>query len=203
MWNNVTILLAAVITAGAVIFVHFDSKESGFSAIETVNKIRAKKNDDEKASFPPKITFPEVFITPVDTSISSSFFAEISNSGSESANEFVISVDFGEATPEKCELVSALNTVADRGESNAIKHWEISKLEAKQSIYIVCNLNAPFFKTLSVGGGNLDHVARLTFLSYKEQQEEDPTTFLEGALKAFFLFGAFILALRLMRSAGQ
>ncbi|MDP2523827.1 hypothetical protein Q8W30_14725 [Neptunomonas phycophila] len=56
-------------------------------------------------------------------------------------------------------------------------------MAVKQSLYLVCSLNTPFFKALSVGGGNLENDKQLTFLSYKAQREEEPTSFFEGLLK--------------------
>ncbi|MWJ29489.1 hypothetical protein GPM19_15010 [Halomonas sp. ZH2S] len=199
-------IIAALITAGVTLYVYFDGKEDGLLVTETVNHENPKENDEKQHVPTPRITFSEVFITPVDTNIPSSFFAEITNTGSKSANEFLVSVDFGEATPESCEVVSAGSAVIDSGGSSVIKRWEVSELAIKQSLYVVCNLNAPFFKALSVGEGNLENDAQLTFSSYKEQREEESITFLEGVLRfwlvAFSGILLFYFFLRLMKSLG-
>lgn len=199
-------IIAALITAGVTLYVYFDSKEEGFSVTETVNKEKPKESDEKKNIPTPKITFPEVFVTPIDTSISSSFFAEITNTGSKPANDFLVSIDFGEATPQKCEIVSAASSNVESAESTVIKRWKVSELAIKQSLYVVCNLNAPFFKALSVGGGNLENDTQLTFQSYKKQREEESITFFEGLLR--FVLAAvsgillFYFFLRLMGSLG-
>lgn len=199
-------IIAALITAGVTLYVYFDGKEGGLLATETVNQENPNENNEKQNIPTPRITFSEVFITPVDTNIPSSFYAEITNTGSNTANEFLVSVDFGEATPENCEVVSAGSVVIDSGGSSVIKRWEVSELAIKQSLYIVCNLNAPFFKALSVGGGNLGNDAQLTFSSYKEQREEESITFLEGMLRflliAFSGILLFYFFLRLMKSLG-
>ena len=199
-------IVAALITAGVTLYVYFDGKDNGFSTTETTNQKTPSGDEDEKNLPIPRLTFPEVFITPVDTEIPSSFFAEIANSGTKAATTFDVSVDFGEATPDKCELVSSSGTITDNSNSTVIKQWQVSELAVKQSLYLVCSLNAPFFKALSVGGGNLENDKQLTFLSYKAQREEDPTSFFEGLLKfvaaALSVILLFYFFLRLIGSLG-
>ncbi|MDP2523828.1 hypothetical protein Q8W30_14730 [Neptunomonas phycophila] len=115
-------IIAALITAGVTLYVYFDGKDNGFSTTEITNK-KTPSGDEEEKNLPvPRLMFPEVFITPVNTKIPSSFFAEITNLGTKAATAFDVSVDFGEATPDKCELVSSSSTITDNSNSSVIKN---------------------------------------------------------------------------------
>ena len=202
----ISTIVAALITAGVSLYVYFDGKKDGFATSESVNQDKLNSEEDEKVTPSPRISFTEVFVTPINTQVPSSFFAELTNSGNEAAIDFNVSVDFGEATPEKCELVSGNGVSESNSDPSVIKSWKVSELAVKQSLYVVCSLNAPFFKTISVNGGNLENDVQLTFSSYKKQKEEKPITFFEGLLRvvisvlsAILLFYFF---LRLMRTLG-
>jgi len=197
-------IIAAVITAGVSLFIYFDKKKEGLKVVETKNVQKQTKGEDGKPLPSPSLNFAEVFVTPIDTNIPSSFYAEISNSGTESAKDFFVKIDFGESTPEKCEWVPPEIARLSSGTNSSIQSWNVSELMKNQSIYIVCSTNSPFFKSITVGGGNVEYDKQLTYTSYKEQREGESTSFYErlfkfilGALAGIFLFYLF---LRLMKS---
>ena len=196
-------IVAAFITGAVSLFIYFNDKNNGLKITETEKPQKQIKDSKEKSLSTPNIKFTEVFVTPIDTQIPSTFYAEISNSGNGAAKGFFISIDFGESTPEKCEVRSPTKIDSTNEVGDTIQRWNISELPINQSIYIVCMTNSPFFKSLSVGGGNLMNDKLLTYSSYKEQREEKSVSFYEGVLR--FILGAlaviflFFLFLRLMR----
>ena len=199
-------ILAALITGAVSLYIYFNDKNDGLKVTETENPQTKTRDDKEKTLPTPHIKFAEVFVTPIDTQIPSSFYAEISNSGNEAAKDIFVSIDFGESTPEKCEVKSPGKVDSATEAGATIQRWDINELPINQSIYIVCMTNSPFFKSISVGGGNLENDKRLSYASYKAQREEKSVSFYEGLLK--FILGAlaaiflFYLFLRLMRSLG-
>ncbi|WP_299269126.1 hypothetical protein [uncultured Psychrosphaera sp.] len=84
-------IVAAVITAAASLYIHFDSPE-----IDILGTV-AEKTDYEEEGNPknPTLNIVDVFVTPIDTKIPTSFFAEISNTGSVSAKDIYLALDFG------------------------------------------------------------------------------------------------------------
>ena len=201
----VATILAALITASVSLFIYFDDKTKGLNVVETVNSEINKKNAKEHTP-KPRIVFQEVFVTPINTKISSFFYAEIKNEGDKEANNFFISVEFGETRPKKCEINSIAIASENLNNNPSIQQWKIQNLNIKQSVYITCLTNSPFFKHIAVNGGNLENNKQLSFLSYKEQRENESTSFYEKLLK--FILGSltgitlFYIFLRLMRSLG-
>lgn len=118
-------IVSALIIAAVTLFVHYDSTSNDSSEKDTrVEKARERKDvlkeevgeaksnssDESKENESdvqsnPSIRFAQVFVTPIDTNISSSFFVEISNRGSVPAENFKIDIDFGESKIDECELL--------------------------------------------------------------------------------------------------
>ncbi|MCK4307886.1 hypothetical protein KAW50_06660 [candidate division WOR-3 bacterium] len=196
----ITATIIAALIAGAVsLFVYYDSKQEGLVPIESTNPERPKVDNDKKQLPSPSLNFTEVFVTPVNTSIPSSFYAEISNSGSDLAKDFFIRIDFGESTPDICELLPAENIKNLNEKSSSTQSWKVAELEKGQSVYIVCQMDSPFFKSISIGGGNVEFDKKLTYTAYKEQRGQKPLNFyvllfqiILAALAAIFLFYLFL-----------
>ena len=200
-------ILAALITAGVALYINHDQKkEHGYKTTDAINTEAPKEKEDGKTPPKPILNFAEIFVTPIDTEISSTIYAEILNSGSKSANDFYLCIDFGEARPEKCEIISGTGYEAQSNENLSIKRWKIHELPVHQSVYVVCNTNSPIFKKISVGGGNLENDKQLAFSSYIEQKKGASISFYEGLFR--FILGTLsailllYIFLSLMRRLG-
>ena len=178
----IAIVSAAIITAAVSIYIYTDDKDERIKIIE--------KSREEKKSVPvptPSLYFTEVFVTPVDTKISSSFFMEISNFGSAVARNFFLRIDFGESTPQECEWIPNNVATLVGNTDSVIKEWDVSKLEKKQSIYIVCLISSPFFKSISMGGGNVENNINLTYEAYKERGMKESLSYYEILWRIVFV----------------
>jgi hypothetical protein len=190
-------IFVGVLSTAVALFIHFDNNEEGLATKQSKNEEISEK--DEKAKPSPSVNFAKVFVTPIDTKIPSSFFAEISNTGTASAIGFKVRINFGESRPENCELIPEAIATVENTNSSVFKTFVISDLPKKESLYIVCTTNSPLFKSISVGGGNIEYDKQLTYEAYKEQLNGEAISFYEGllrvilsALAGIFLFYLFL-----------
>lgn len=158
-------IFVGILSASVALFIHFDGDEEGLATKQTKNE---EISDEEKKNKPtPSMNFAKVFVTPVDTKIPSSFFAEITNTGTASAKEFKVTINFGESQPEECEFIPDSIAKIETTNSSIIKTILISELPKNESFYVVCTTNSPLFKSISVGGGNIEYDKQLTYEAYK------------------------------------
>jgi hypothetical protein len=200
----VTTLLVGILSAIVALFIHFDSDDEGLNTKDIKNE---KLTNEEKKTVPsPSLKFTKVFVTPIDTKIPSSFFIEISNTGTASAIDFILQINFGESQAEICEYIPK-SIVTDNSEGErSIKIINISSLAINQSFFAVCATNSPIFKSISVRGGNVEYDKKLTYEGYKNQLTNESISFYEGLLRtilgvltAIFLFYLFC---RLVKTLG-
>lgn len=204
MTSNKGVIIATifvgVLSAMVALFVHFDGNEEGLITKQTKNEKMIDK--EEKNEPTPSINFAKVFVTPIDTKIPSSFFVEITNTGTASAKNFKVSINFGESQPEKCEFIPESIAMVENKNSSIFKTILISELLIKESFYVVCTTNSPLFKSISISGGNIKYDKQLTYEAYKEQLNGEDISFYEGLLRTILsvLAGIFLfyLFLRLM-----
>ncbi|WP_105255181.1 hypothetical protein [Pseudoalteromonas sp. T1lg75] len=165
------------------LYIHYDTPELDISGTVTEKQV---EENGQKLS--PTINIKELFITPVDTKIPSTFFAEITNTGSTAAQNFEILIDFGESTVEKCEFTpNSVVKVKDTEELSA-RILQISNLNEDTSLYLVCSTNLPYFKKLWVGGGNIGFEKSIDYDAYKEMRAGEKVSFYTG-LWRFILVG--------------
>jgi hypothetical protein len=188
-------LFVGVLSAAVALFIHFDGPSEGLMTKDTKNE--QANNDEKKVEPTPSLNFAKVFVTPVDTEMPSSFYMEISNTGSAPAKDFKINIDFGESKSEKCEFLPSEIVKNKTDEASVIKSISISELPKKQSLYVVCATNSPLFKSITVGGGNVEYDKQLTFEGYKEQLNGESISFYEGLLRTILgaLAGIFLFYL--------
>lgn len=192
----VATLFVGILSAIVTLFIHYDGSEEGLSTKDTKNE---QVVEEEKKPIPrPSLNFAKVFVTPVDTTIPSSFYVEISNTGNASAKDFKLNINFGESKAEECEFLPSEIVKSPGSDGKVIKSITISELAKKQSFYAICATNSPIFKSISVGGGNVEYDKQLTYEDYKKQVNGESISFYEGllrtilgALAALFLFYLF------------
>lgn len=194
-------IIAAMIVAAATLYTHFfgTSDDVGGTKTQIVEKEADESGNEEKPT--PTININEVFVTPIETEISSSFYLEINNSGTAAAHDFQVQADFGEATPDTCEVVPDTSASINSGSTGSVVVVNVDILQKDASLYLVCNLNLPYFKQLLVSGGNIEIEKSLTYESYKEGRTDPRLTFYQGLWRAFLIvvfFGFFIFVLRLV-----
>ncbi|HDZ39657.1 MAG TPA: hypothetical protein ENH62_15510 [Marinobacter sp.] len=182
----VATVLAAVITAAVSLYIHFDSPEIDVRG--TVTETVGADSEQEGSSTSPSMNIADVFIAPINTDMATNFFAEISNSGTETAKDFQLTINFGEATIEKCEVQPSSISRPTESKPLSVQSYNISTLGKDASIYISCAVDLPYFKKIWVGGGNIQYEKSLTYDAYKELKNGDDIGFYEGLLRAVILF---------------
>lgn len=174
-------LFVGVLSAAIALFIHFDGDDEGLATKDTKNE--QVKDEGNKTKPSPSLNFAKVFVTPIDTKMPSLFFVEILNSGTAPAINFKLNIDFGESKADSCEFIPEGLAVSNSKNESPIKIVTISKLEKKQSIYVVCATNSPLFKSITVGGGNVEYDKQLTYEGYKDQLNGESISFYEGLLR--------------------
>ncbi len=157
-------LLSAIVT----LYIHFDGDQNQSALKVEEAKNEQYEKEEEKNERTPSLDFSKVFVTPIDTKLPSSFYLEVNNSGRATAMNFILTINFGESQAHECEYVP-YNVSADNISSGTIIRTTIKELPEKQSLYVICTTNSPIFKSISVGGGNIEVEKKLTYEKYKEQ----------------------------------
>jgi hypothetical protein len=193
-------IIVGLLGAVVALYIHNDGKNETDVAGTTTQASESREGTNDKADKKPSpsIYISEVFVTPIDTAIPTVFYSEVTNTGTGAAIDFEIRIDFGESTPEVCEVLSSANNSWTDVFKSPLKIFNIKKLGRMESIYVVCNMNLPYFKSINIGGGNIGHEKSLTYEKYKEQKVEAPIGFYEtlwrfllGGLLAMFMFRIF------------
>lgn len=197
-------VIAGVLGAVATLYTHFASNEDDVAGTVSAASSKIDENDEE-INLGPSIRLAEVFVTPIETKLPSTFYAEIVNAGSVVARNFNITVDFGEASPENCEWVPNSIAKSDESEIGAIQIISVSQLRREQSFYVVCHLNVPFFKKITVHGGNITSEKSLIYEQYKFQRLGGGISFYQAlwriilvCLMIFFLIWFFVIMSRFL-----
>ena len=192
-------ILGAIITAAVPLYIYLDNSSKDFpeesAAIESVKEKEGEKEKENETQPQPSINFEMVFVTPVDTKILSSFFIEMSNIGSASAKNFKINIDFGESKAEECEILPS-GIIENGGDyESSIIDISIFELDKKQSLYVVCSVNSPLFKSITVNGGNIKYAKQFTFEDYKEMLDGKSVSFYESLLRGMLIVIAVICSI--------
>ncbi len=162
-------IIAALITGGVALFIHFDTKRD-VSFSESVKSIKENKKENETEDTNVKIQ--EVFLTPVSFDIPATFFLKIVNTGLNDAKDFTLLMDFGAAKIEKFSI-KPLNAISDTPvEEIGIKKLKIKNLLKDEAFYVSCFLSLPTFEKIVISGGNLSTQETLTFTSYRNRKEK-------------------------------
>ena len=192
----ITTIIATVITVVVSLYIHFDSPE--MDVIGTVSE-RAKADSNEKVETEsPMINIVDIFITPIDTKIPTNFFAEISNSGNETARDIQLIIDFGEATIQECEVQPKSIASPVESEALSIQSYNINELGKDTSIYLNCNINLPYFKKIWVGGGNIKFEKSLSYDAYKELKNGEDIGFYGAMWRTFIAFLLIMFCLKIV-----
>ncbi len=181
-------LIIGLIGAGITLYTHFD-KDVGLRTEEIKRETKESKSE-ERTSI--TVSIAEVFVTPIDTKMPSSFYVELKNTSLECAKNINLTVDFGESKPIAYEWVPINNGKLISAEGESIQTIVISELKPNQSFYLTCNLSAPYFKSIIVDGGNLTINKKLTYQKYREQREGKGVSFY-GVLWRALLIGLLVL----------
>jgi hypothetical protein len=176
-------IVAALITGGVALYIHYDGKSEEKKIIELEKKA-------DKAKDTANLTIRNVYLPPINTSLDSIFFAEITNNSLNVAKDLRVKLDFGEASISQCEvipggLVNKSNTL-----KNSILEYSINELERNDSFYIYCFISHPIFKSLLITGSNLFSDEYLTYKRYRPDRSNEESGFI-----TFFKVIASIVAL--------
>jgi hypothetical protein len=176
-------IVAALITGGVALYIHNDGKSEEKKIIELEKKA-------DKAKDTANLTIRNVYLPPINTSLDSIFFAEITNNSLNVAKDLRVKLDFGEASISQCEvipggLVNKSNTL-----KNSILEYSINELERNDSFYIYCFISHPIFKSLLITGSNLFSDEYLTYKRYRPDRSNEESGFI-----TFFKVIASIVAL--------
>ena len=110
----------------------------------------------------------------------STFYSEISNTGSAKAENFEVLIDFGESSVDKCEWTPSALVTVENAEELSVRLLQVSSLNKDTSLYVVCSINLPYFKKLWVGGGNISFEKSIDYDAYKEMRSGEEISFYTG-----------------------
>lgn len=192
----VATVLAAVITAGVSLYIHFDSPE--IDVLGTVTEQSESGSGDGEDTKYPSINIADIFITPIDTKMDTTFFAEISNTGTEAAKDIMLTLDFGESTIQKCEVQPPTLASTIESEALSIQSYSIPTLSKDTSVYLNCAINLPYFKKVWIGGGNIKYEKSLTYDAYKDLKNGESISFLGGIGRGVILFFLIVIGLKIV-----
>ena len=156
LWGAV---LAALITGAIGLYIHYDGKAD--QSKDTAN-----------------LTISNVYLTPINTSMDSVFFAEVTNNSLNVAKDLTVKLDFGEASVLKCETTP--NNTFNKKETftSSIVSFSIKQLERKDNFYIYCFISHPVFKSLLITGSNLFSNEQLNYENYRPNKASEKSGFL-------------------------
>ncbi len=152
-------IFAAVITGAIGLYIHYDGKSEQKKTQEL-----EKKADESKDTA--NLTISNVYLTPINTSLDSVFFAEVINNSRNIAKDLLVKLDFGEASVTKCEVIPNKDFNEQESISNSILSFSVKKLERSDSFSIYCFISHPKFKSLLITGSNLYSNEQLIYENY-------------------------------------
>ena len=195
-------IFVGILGAAVSLYIHFSGSDESSKDVlgtESISVVTEKNKDNTKEiTTYPRLNINDVFVTPVDTKSPSTFYVELKNNGSVSAENFEVKVDFGESLINTCEWLPE-NIAHNNSEEGNSLQLKVSSLNENESLYIICGLNIPYFKQLLVTGGNTSLDKYLSYEGYKEMRNGEEISFYEnlwrfllGSLLALFIFRVFI-----------
>ena len=167
LWGAV---LAALITGAIGLYIHYDGK----SEQKKIQELE-KKADQSKDTA--NLTISNVYLPPVNTSMDSVFFAEVTNNSLNVAKDLEVKLDFGEASISGCETLPNNKFNNQETFKSSIASFSVKKLERKDSFYIYCFISHPVFKSLLITGSNLFSNERLNYENYRPIKENGESGF--------------------------
>ena len=141
-------IVAALITGAIGLYIHYD----GRSEQKRILEMKQQTDESEDTA---RLTISDVYLPPINTSIDSVFFAEISNNSHNVAEKITVKLDFGEATVSQCEILPDIDFNKDESLQRSIISFSVDRLEREDSFYIYCLISHPGFRTLLITGSNL------------------------------------------------
>lgn len=168
LWGAV---LAALITGAIGLYIHYDGKSE-----QKKNQELEKKADQSKDTA--NLTISNVYLTPINTSIDSVFFAEVTNNSLNVAKNLIVKLDFGEATISKCEITPSNAINKNETFTSSIVSFSVEELERKDTFYIYCFISHPVFKSLLITGSNLFSNEQLNYKNYHPIKTDEESGFL-------------------------
>jgi hypothetical protein len=163
-----------LICVAAAFYIHFDTPELDVTGTIIADKVIENSDGEKKQS---SVNISELFITPVDTKMPTTFYTEISNTGLGKAENFEVLIDFGESTVGNCEWTPSLLATLKDTEELSVRLLQVSSLNKDTSLYVICSTNLPYFKKLSVGGGNVSIEKSINYDAYKEMRSGEKLSF--------------------------
>jgi hypothetical protein len=190
-------VLVGLLGAAVALYTHFDTPETDILGT-TMEKAVGDDPSERDSSKSPSINISEVFITPIDTNMPSNFYAQVSNTGTGSAEDFEVFVDFGESTIEACEWSPKSIARTTESDELSVQILKISSLKKDTSLHLTCSINLPYFKRISVGGGNIKIEKSLGYEAYKEMKAGEGIPYFTMLWRTFFTFFCALLFFKLV-----
>ncbi len=152
-------------------YTHYDGKSEE-------NKIAEQEKKADKAKDTANLTIRNIYLPPINTSLDSIFFAEVTNNSLNIAKELRVKLDFGEANISQCEIIPGGVINQDNAPKNSILEYSIKELERNDSFYIYCFISHPTFKSLLITGSNLFSNEYLTYDRYRPNKSNGESGFI-------------------------
>jgi len=164
-------ILAAVISGAIALYIHYDGK-SEQKKIAEQEKIANQSKDTSN------LTITNVYVPPVNTTMESAFYAEISNNSLNDAKDLEIKINFGEASIYKCETLPVNIFKGQEKFDNSFISFPLKLLQKKEKLHIYCFLSHPVFDSILITGSNLYSSEEFNYGMFKAEVSEDSSGFL-------------------------
>ena len=176
-----SVIIAAIITGGVALYIHFDGKNNKSETEE----IRKQANQSKDTA---NLTIINVFLPPVNTKLESAFYAEITNNSLNAANDIQVTLNFGISTVSNCETLpnNAFETIKDFKDS--VITFSVKSIKRKESLHIYCLISNPVFDSIIITGPNLFNSEKLTFEDFDPIERNGAS----GFVKFFKVVGSIV-----------
>ncbi|WP_281649210.1 hypothetical protein [Parendozoicomonas sp. Alg238-R29] len=163
-------ILAAIITAGATLYIHYDKKE--------LKKEEVEKATQEKSKNTTSVNVKEITLPRINTELDSSFFVEFKNESYNHAKDIQFSVNFGVSEIVGCETQPINHLNKNNEFKSSFVTFTLETLHKQDSIYLYCLLSSPNFEKITVSGGNLTRTTSYQFSEYNSKNINGSSSYL-------------------------
>lgn len=196
-------LLGALITAGVMLYIHYDTQpQSLISRIlqgdEDKNKsVTEEEKRNSETETTTMIHIEKILIPPINFKLPSSFYLELRNENLHAAKNFIVTIDFGEGELKDFEYSPMISkTVSEIDRVKNIVKLRVANLEPNESLHLYGFLTLPFFREILISSGNLRSAKKYTYKNFRNDFEGYDSRSLSG-FETFLmvLLGLFILVM--------
>ena len=183
------VVIAAAISGSVALVIHLSEKHEK-EQIRKAQKEAQERVEEEKRKGLAFITIDDVEMPSVNTKIDSSFLLRLSNKSYSDAKNVITTINFGEATVNRCEVFPIDVLDGKKFDTSAVV-VEFDNIKKGGEVYIYCLISNPIFKDIRVSGDNLKEISAYSIVNYRFKDKVE----LEEEGSGFYTFFKFVGAI--------